>query len=120
MIFDDYIKHKLNNKLKAIKDIGGIAELGKISVTIEFITYQVSEDNSVLVLTGTKDNPAGISNTNASHVLFINDTTGDIYFMEISKLKEFIKLNWSELKKELDSDEFKILGVRIPINKLGI
>lgn len=115
---------------KAFKASEHVDKVRKIADVMTRVTFGLKVDvimykdrSKVFIPTGTKDNPLGITNTDADVIAFceFNSKTDfpHSFFdcVSVEELREFLGANWSKLKKGM-SEDFKSMGVLVDFNFL--
>lgn len=69
----------------------------------------------ILVITGNKEKPAGLSISQADYVVVEDFHTA--YVLPMATIKEFIRSNFRTLEKSID-DEYEHIGVLIPVERI--
>lgn len=107
---------KLNEIMKKVEKIDPDPQ--SVTVGIKFYPIRINEQNECFVPFGTKDEPAGLTTTDADYILFMYPD-GELGYVEVEIIKAFIKEHYKELKKDIDPYEFRISGVVLPMDLLA-
>lgn len=116
------ISELLNARLRSAVDIINNESLTKLQLMPKSIKVDVSfmvvpmQKGYAFVVIGTKENPAGITNTEADYVVFLGKDLEDknyIYNMlTVDSVKNLIKNKYTSLKKGID-ENYEHMGVYI-------
>lgn len=84
--------------------------VGAMEISLKIFPLKVDEQYMVFVPVGTKDNPTGISITDAHYVLLFK-SQDEYKFVEVGEFKKQLAAVWVSSEKRID-EEYKYMGVQ--------